>query len=519
MINAFKQIRLTNVNISGVDGRLAVANSGNLAFSSELNAVESGLNSKLLSASGVLSSAIENNNNSFVTASGLLDSRITNEVSTLNGTISTASGTLRSYVDERVSGIIDLAPAALDTLNELAAALGDDENFASNLTNTLTNINSGISSVSGELSSRIASTGSSLQSQVDAISGSYVTLNTTQTISGDKTFAGTVNFNGGFEVGASEGSAALFVSGTSVGINTEAPTEALDVNGNARVGGSLFVGSGINANNKVISNVAAPVADTDAVNKGYVGSVSGDLSSRLASSGSALETSISTASGALNSKISSEVSGLNSSLSSASGVLDARISSEVENLNSNISGVYGSLSSNIASASGSLKSYIDDRVSGVIDMAPAALDTLNELAAALGDDENFASNLTNTLTSVNNNLTTASGALDSRITSEVSGLNSSLSSVSGVLQSAIDTKVASATQKQFSILLPTGVETTGIVFPGNAFASAPTVQVTFEGEVIYQTVVKNRTVSGFDVYFSDIIQEEGSYLNVFASNQ
>jgi hypothetical protein len=568
MINAFKQIRLTNVNVSGQNGRIAVANSGNLAFTSELQAVESSLNSTISNLSGSLSSTIESNNSSFLAASGVLDSRITSEVSTLNSSLSSASGSLdsritsevstlnnsllaasgdlKSYVNSQISGVIDMAPEALNTLNELANALGDDASFASNLTNTLTNIsgslnsaittaetnlNSNISTVSGALASSIASTGSNLQGQIDSLASTYVTLSTAQTISGDKTFAGNTSFAGGFEVNASqEGAAALFVSGSYVGINTEAPTEALDVNGNAKIGGGLFVGSGINANNKVISNVAAPVSGTDAVNKTYVDSVSGDLSTRLVSSGAALD-----------SRITSEVSTLNSSLSAASGVLDSRITSEVSTLNSAISTASGALNSSLVAASGSLKSYVDSQISGVIDMAPEALNTLNELAAALGDDENFASNLTNTLTSVNSNvaavsgaldsritsevstlnstISTASGALDSRITSEVSGLNSSLSSVSGVLQSAIDTKVASATQKQFSVLLPVGIETTGIVFPGSAFATAPTVQVTFEGDVIYQTVVKNRTVSGFDVYFSDVIQEEGSYLNVFASNQ
>lgn len=43
------------------------------------------------------------------------------------------------YVDEAVSGLIDSAPGALDTLNELAAALGDDPNFATTVTNNISN--------------------------------------------------------------------------------------------------------------------------------------------------------------------------------------------------------------------------------------------------------------------------------------------------------------------------------------------------------------------------------------------
>jgi hypothetical protein len=42
-----------------------------------------------------------------------------------------------TYVDTAISNLVDVAPAALDTLNELAAALGDDENFATTVTNAL----------------------------------------------------------------------------------------------------------------------------------------------------------------------------------------------------------------------------------------------------------------------------------------------------------------------------------------------------------------------------------------------
>ena len=42
-----------------------------------------------------------------------------------------------SYVDTAVSNLVDSAPSALNTLNELAAALGDDANFSTTVTNSL----------------------------------------------------------------------------------------------------------------------------------------------------------------------------------------------------------------------------------------------------------------------------------------------------------------------------------------------------------------------------------------------
>jgi hypothetical protein len=48
-----------------------------------------------------------------------------------------ADPTTKTYVDTQVTNVIDAAPGALDTLNELAAALGDDANFATTITNSI----------------------------------------------------------------------------------------------------------------------------------------------------------------------------------------------------------------------------------------------------------------------------------------------------------------------------------------------------------------------------------------------
>jgi len=43
----------------------------------------------------------------------------------------------RSYVDTAISNLIDAAPGVLNTLNEIAAAIGDDQNFATTITTAL----------------------------------------------------------------------------------------------------------------------------------------------------------------------------------------------------------------------------------------------------------------------------------------------------------------------------------------------------------------------------------------------
>jgi hypothetical protein len=54
-----------------------------------------------------------------------------------NKTESDARYATESYVGTSVAGLVDAAPATLDTLNELAAALGDDPNFATTVTNSI----------------------------------------------------------------------------------------------------------------------------------------------------------------------------------------------------------------------------------------------------------------------------------------------------------------------------------------------------------------------------------------------
>src|SRR5210317_2323060 len=53
-------------------------------------------------------------------------------------TIPSLSGyATESYVGTQISNLVDSAPSTLDTLNELAAALGDDPNFATTVTNSI----------------------------------------------------------------------------------------------------------------------------------------------------------------------------------------------------------------------------------------------------------------------------------------------------------------------------------------------------------------------------------------------
>ena len=101
--------------------------------------------------------------------------------------------------------------------------------------------------------------------------------------------------------------------------------------------------------------------------------------------------------------------------------------------------VLSDLGSPVVSTDAATKGYVDTAVSNVIDAAPAALDTLNELAAALGDDANFSSTVTTALAT---KLPLAGGTMTGAIamgTSKITGLGNPTSAQDAATKTYVDT--------------------------------------------------------------------------------
>lgn len=209
--------------------------------------------------------------------------------------------------------------------------------------------------------------------------------------------------------------------------------------------------------------------------------------SELNATGTDLSNTISNNFNALSGNIASTGESLYNLITGVSGTLDSKASADLSNLS-------GILNTKIDNVSGNLNTYIDDRISGVIDLAPAALDTLKEIATSLNNETGFAVRITNDLA--------ATGA----------SLYSSLTGVSGYFSSS---------NKQFTVNVSSPADSGYISFPGVNFSSIPTVQATLEAsdDVMYGLLIRDRSVSGCNVFFSDTIQENGVVLNIFASNQ
>lgn len=170
-------------------------------------------------------------------------------------------------------------------------------------------------------------------------------------------------------------------------------------------------------------------------------------------------------------------------------------------------------------------------VNNVIDLAPGALNTLNELAAALNDDANFASNLSTTLatkasltgseTLTNKTISGASNTLtnipNSALTNSSISINGASVSLGGTL--TIAGTIPSQTGNADKFLFTDGTSSSWQTQPNGIIASNGTTQIkrpvlNFIGATVSDDLTNNRTnviidsgnISGFGLlrYMQDI---------------
>ena len=99
------------------------------------------------------------------------------------------------------------------------------------------------------------------------------------------------------------------------------------------------------------------------------------------------------------------------------------------------------LDSPTASSDAANKGYVDTQITNLVDAAPGALDTLNELAAALGDDANFSTTVTNSLAT---KLSLSGGTMTGAIamsTNKITGLGDPTNAQDAATKNYIDTVV------------------------------------------------------------------------------
>lgn len=282
--------------------------------------------------------------------------------------------------------LLDAAPGQLDTINELATALGNDANFASTITTALAARALVVRTITGE---GLATGGGSLEAdqvimvpkatQEQAEAGevddvAMTPLSTAQAISAQTSGDGI----------ATDGSISD-TTGTNVDID-EAIATAIN---------NLVDASPGQLN--TLNELAAALGN-DANFAATVSSAIGTLSTEIDSVTTDVATALSTANLAAPQTVVDALQTSVDSLRGISGIIQG-----------NGSGVFAAAVANTDYATpAAVASAISDALNTLVDGAPGQLDTLDELATAINDDASFAATLT---AAIGTAQTTADGAI------------------------------------------------------------------------------------------------------------
>lgn len=215
--------------------------------------------------------------------------------------VSTDAAT-KGYVDTAVSDVVDAAPGALDTLNELAAALGDDANFSTTVTNSI--------------ATKVAKAGDTVTGDLTMSGGAKVTGLPTPTVSGDAVPKGYVDTLYGSTASAADSAAAAAASETAAAASADAASDSEDAAAaSAAASASSATAS---ADSATASAASASQASSSASDSALSASASATSAAASAASQSAASASETAAAGS-----ASAASGSASSAASSASAADA----------------------------------------------------------------------------------------------------------------------------------------------------------------------------------------------------
>ena len=223
---------------------------------------------------------------------------------------STGDAATKGYVDTQISNLVDSAPGTLDTLNELAAALGDDPNYATTITNAL--------------AAKLSLAGGTMTGAI-AMGTSKITGLGTPTASADATTKGYVDGILGSATSAEASATAAATSATSAATSaTSAATSATSAASSASAAASSASAAATSASSSLTSQTAAATSATSAAASASAASTSETNAAASATAAATSATSAaSSASAAQTSSSSAATSASSAAISAASSATSA----------------------------------------------------------------------------------------------------------------------------------------------------------------------------------------------------
>jgi hypothetical protein len=131
---------------------------------------------------------IESDTNKFKIGDGI---NVWSELDYFSTSIDLSQYATHTEVTSAINALISSAPTALDTINELAAALGDDANYAATVTTALSNKQDKVPGVSDTEIGYLDGVTSNIQTQIDNAGPSSTSVSSNITLAKGKYFVDT----------------------------------------------------------------------------------------------------------------------------------------------------------------------------------------------------------------------------------------------------------------------------------------------------------------------------------------
>jgi hypothetical protein len=299
-----------------------------------------------------------------------------------NATVDLTGYATESYVTTAVSNLVDSAPSTLNTLNELAAALGDDASFATTVSTSLGNKQDKVSGVSDTEIGYLDGVTSAIQTQINSKANSVDIAEAAQDAVGNAVGTGLTYTDSTGAISVTANTYDAFGAASAVAGDLTTHTSATEAHGAT----GAVVGT-TNAQTLTNKTLTSPKINEDVA----LSATATELNVLDGITATTAELNILDGVTATATELN-YVDGVTSAIQTQ---INAKAPLESPALTGTPTAPTATAGTNTTQVA--TTSFVSTAVSNIIDSAPGALDTLNELAAAINDDASFAATITTAL--------------------------------------------------------------------------------------------------------------------------